>query len=353
VDAGDKQKAWLASGLATVSLDATASDDGQPNPPGALAYTWTLLDGPVAVTYSPDNTVEDPNVTFTAAGTYVFELSVSDSLADVTDEVTVHVYEESYTGLISHWKLDDSGTVAVDSVGGHNGTLEGDPVWVTGQLNGAIMLDGDGDYINCGGGSDPNTTTWADLTEEMTVSAWIKGTFDKSWQAIVNKGDSSWRLFRDTVDGDSDNASFTCNDIGAVVSGSTGSVNDNQWHHIVGTLDGVYQSIYVDGILAASSKITEGATIAVNDYNVFIGGDEQFPGLREFTGMIDEVRIYEIGLPADRVFDLFIAEGGHNSCGLDYLPGDVNGDCYVNMSDFSEMAANWLECNDITDPACQ
>jgi cyclophilin family peptidyl-prolyl cis-trans isomerase len=32
------------------------------------------------------------------------------------------------------------------------------------------------------------------------------------------------------------------------------------------------------------------------------------------------------------------------------LPGDVNGDCTVNLEDFSKMAENWLSCNSITAP---
>ncbi len=353
-DAGDKQKVWLESGAASVSLDGTASDDGQPDPPGQLSYTWTVIDGPANVVYTPSNQVEDPTVMFTTAGDYVFELFVSDGLADANDVVTVQVYPEGYTGLIAHWTLDEtSGTTAADSIGGHDGTLVGDAAWTSeGKVNGAILLDGDGDYINCGGGTDANTLSWADLTEEMTVAAWMKGTFDKSWQAIVNKGDSSWRLFRDCVNGDSDNASFTCSNIGAVASGNTGSVNDNKWHQVVGTYDGVYLSIYVDGLLAVSQRHDQG-TIAVNDYNVFIGGDDQFPGQRDFTGLIDEVRIYEIGLSADQVLDLFIADGGQNSCGLDTIVGDVNGDCYVDISDLSDMAANWLQCNDIANATCQ
>ncbi|MFH1372074.1 MAG: hypothetical protein ABII09_12430 [Planctomycetota bacterium] len=35
-----------------------------------------------------------------------------------------------------------------------------------------------------------------------------------------------------------------------------------------------------------------------------------------------------------------------------YMPGDVNEDCYVNFADFAEMAANWLECNDVSNPNC-
>jgi hypothetical protein len=36
-----------------------------------------------------------------------------------------------------------------------------------------------------------------------------------------------------------------------------------------------------------------------------------------------------------------------------YMLGDINEDCYVNFADFAEMAENWLECNDESDPQCQ
>lgn len=34
------------------------------------------------------------------------------------------------------------------------------------------------------------------------------------------------------------------------------------------------------------------------------------------------------------------------------LPGDSNGDCYVNMDDFDDLATNWLKCNNVADPNC-
>ncbi len=34
------------------------------------------------------------------------------------------------------------------------------------------------------------------------------------------------------------------------------------------------------------------------------------------------------------------------------LPGDVNGDCYVNLLDVAVLAANWLDCNNLMDVAC-
>ena len=42
-----------------------------------------------------------------------------------------------------------------------------------------------------------------------------------------------------------------------------------------------------------------------------------------------------------------------DNCGLSYLPGDINKDCYVNFADFAEMAANWRKCNDASNPQCQ
>ncbi|MCJ7673795.1 MAG: hypothetical protein MUO33_01430, partial [Sedimentisphaerales bacterium] len=51
--------------------------------------------------------------------------------------------------LVGWWKLDEaSGTTAADSSGNaHNGTLNGNPQWVTGYFGGALEFDGGGDYV--------------------------------------------------------------------------------------------------------------------------------------------------------------------------------------------------------------
>jgi hypothetical protein len=38
---------------------------------------------------------------------------------------------------------------------------------------------------------------------------------------------------------------------------------------------------------------------------------------------------------------------------VSYMPGDIHEDCYVNFADVEEMAANWLKCNDVSNPQCQ
>jgi hypothetical protein len=42
-----------------------------------------------------------------------------------------------------------------------------------------------------------------------------------------------------------------------------------------------------------------------------------------------------------------------DNCGLSYILGDLNKDCYVDFADFVEMAANWRKCNDMSNPNCQ
>ena len=47
-------------------------------------------------------------------------------------------------------------------------------------------------------------------------------------------------------------------------------------------------------------------------------------------------------------FAEFISDGGQNACGQVYSDADVNKDCYINLTDFALMAAEWLDCTDIT-----
>lgn len=72
------------------TLNGTVTDDGKPNPPGALTITWSKNSGPGTVTFSSPNTAVT-NVTFSSAGTYILQLTASDSQLSSSDTVTVTV----------------------------------------------------------------------------------------------------------------------------------------------------------------------------------------------------------------------------------------------------------------------
>ena len=203
--------------------------------------------------------------------------------------------------LLGHYKLDStSGSTAVDdSSNGNNGTLFGDPTWqpTGGHIDGAIELDGSGDWVEI------NNEPAFDITDAITVSAWIKVTaFDHAFASVVTKGDSSWRLARNN---EANVMEFACSGISnnqyGYVAGSV-NVNNGQWHHVAGVYDGARIYLYVDG----QEDISEPATgsIDTNDFKVLIGENAESAG-RTFNGLIDDVRIYHFALPAGDVLGIY------------------------------------------------
>ncbi|MFB0524015.1 MAG: LamG domain-containing protein, partial [Phycisphaerae bacterium] len=213
--------------------------------------------------------------------------------------ITGDTWSFSIGKLIGWWKFDETeGSNAHDSSGsGHTGTLLGNPRWqpARGRVGGALEFDGDGDYVNLGKKSD------FDITEQITVAAWIKvNRFDKEWQAIVSKGDSSWRVQRVR---ETDSLEFACSGLqvpGTQWGGIYGkiSVNDGQWHHATGVYDGKKLSLYVDGKLDVS--VNAPGKINVNDYPVYIGENAERTG-RFWNGLIDDVRVYNYALSQEEI----------------------------------------------------
>lgn len=86
-NAGPDQSTPLAG---SVTLNGSATDDGLPAPPAALTAAWTTVSGPGTVTFgSPGALVT--TASFSAGGTYVLRLTVSDSVLVDADDVTVTV----------------------------------------------------------------------------------------------------------------------------------------------------------------------------------------------------------------------------------------------------------------------
>jgi hypothetical protein len=133
---------------------------------------------------------------------------------------------------------------------------------------------------------------------QLTIALWIKvdpGDFTKVWQAIVNKGDSSWRLHRYSTTG---RVSFDTNGLSNTTLASVSSVDDGQWHHLAAVYDGATKYLYVDGVLENSIAVT--GDLATNDYDVTIGTDLEIAN-RQFQGMMDEVVILPEAIAADAV----------------------------------------------------
>jgi len=208
--------------------------------------------------------------------------------------------------MVGWWKFDRiEGRIAADSSGnGLDGKLVGDAHIISDFIRGNVLsLDGDGDYVNYG-----NNPAF-DITNSITITAWIKvDTFDKSWQAVVTKGDTAWRLQRER---ETDALHFACTgiDVPGDAYGSVRgkrNVNNGKWHYIAGVYDGTKTYQYVDGELDVSASAT--GSIDTNGWEVLIGENAEQTG-REWNGLMDDVRIYSYALSEDEIKALYAGRG--------------------------------------------
>jgi len=197
-------------------------------------------------------------------------------------------------GLVGHWKFNEkSGITTNDSSRYRNtGTLTGAthlPVWA----EKGIKFDGVDDYVNCGNDASLN------ITNAITISAWIKSTKTTDYNTIVSNLDinayNGYDFF--TYTGGTiymQIANATTRDTLMV----TKSVTDGTWHMVTAVSDATTLSIFVNGIFIGSGARTV-ADMTFSE-NPLIGsrhsGTDPY-----FNGSIDEVRIFNRALSANEI----------------------------------------------------
>ena len=193
-------------------------------------------------------------------------------------------------GLVGYWMFDEGGgQVALDSSGnGLDGTLNGDPQWVAGQLGGALDFDGSGDYVEIP--HDPLLS----ITDEITIAAWTNMRANASGEmAIVSKG--GWGandLPYELTETAGDVIFWQFYDDAGRDTCAPESPPVGEWHHIAGTYDGNVFKCYIDGELA--DEWAYAGTMPENTASVMIGRRSR--GGTHFNGMIDDVAIYDRAL---------------------------------------------------------
>jgi len=206
--------------------------------------------------------------------------------------------------LVGYWKLDinePSATVAVDHSGYDNhGSLRDDAHFVAGYIDEAVLLDGDGDYVNIDGYKGVLGTS------SFSVVAWIK-TSSMVDISIIGWGTGGGARFNfRTDDNNATEYSVRYSNGDGNVQGNT-AVNDGEWHHIGVTVVGGYNAdsqyvrIYTDGL-----DDTRESVDTTSDLDI-VAGEDLGIGSRPdnstsfFDGLIDEVRLYDRVLSAVEV----------------------------------------------------
>jgi len=184
--------------------------------------------------------------------------------------------------LVAWWPLDEgAGTIAMDASGnGNDGTVEGGAVWVPGVLGTALEFNGSNSYVNA-----PHISF---NDRSFTIAMWInpgQTTSDHIFFAQVQSNALDTSLHFRVIAGGTIRMGFYSNDLDS----PGGIIEVDNWYHVALWYDFENENrrIYIDGELVAEAGSTpyKGST-----GDTHIG---QWNGGEYFTGMIDDVQVYD------------------------------------------------------------
>jgi len=164
-------------------------------------------------------------------------------------------------------------------------------------------------YNRCNGGSAVGSCYFSNMTQGTTTQQGI---------GLSNRIVSSGQPY--TI-------RFFFNGVTNYITGTTG-LNINEWNHIVGTYDGSTAKIYVNGVEDASQNVV--ITPVTTAQNAVFGRFYSNFNDYYFGGFMDQVRIYNEGLSATDVTDLYnekfatlITEGSDSIYVFDQGSGNI------------------------------
>lgn len=244
----------------------------------------------------------------------------------------------SETGLVAHWKLDESsGIAAADASGsGRTGGLAG-ASWnpFGGMYSGALQFDGIDDYMYV------NAYQGITGSNPRTCAAWIKtgraaGEIMSWGNRDVNAG--RWVVWVDQT-------GVLRVDVGVGHICGTTVLTDDTWHHIAVTSDGSATdriALYVDGRIETIAEMVPGPINTLASATVKLGVF-QLPYLagNYFDGLIDDARIYNRVLSMQEIWSIA------KTATTDYACADMNMDQTVNLVDWARISQDWNTANPV------
>jgi hypothetical protein len=253
--------------------------------------------------------------------------------------------------LIGWWRFDeDAGMVAKDSGDyGNDGTLQGGPQWVLGEIIGALQFDGVDDWVQI-----PHAESLT-VNDEVTVMAWINaerftGPGGATWQGILAKSNSprSYSFYTRT----GDILQFSTAGVDTV---SNVKMKLNEWVHVAAMVVGGKHAFFVNGAPAGTGGSDIHLPGAEDTSDVLIG--RTWENNRGFLGMIDDVRIYNRSLSQEEIQEIMVGVAQPLAFRPSPRDGAVHEDTWVTLSwtpgDFAVSHDVYLgdNFNDVSDGA--
>ena len=183
---------------------------------------------------------------------------------------------------------------------GLDGTISG-AVFNSGS-SGNVVFDGINDYVSLAASSK-----YLFDTNDFSVEAWVKTT-SEGRNIALHRNSAITRYINLEIDSNAARLLMWKHPASYSIGAGTSTINDDKWHHLVGTriesVPAVY--IYVDGALEGSGA--DNALNAPESSNWYLAS--QVGGDKFMDGSISNFRIYEKALSSREVLQNYNAHRG-------------------------------------------
>ncbi|WP_211370402.1 LamG domain-containing protein, partial [Nonomuraea turkmeniaca] len=281
--------------------------------PGSAQLTWTASTDNVGVTgytvhrsatagFTPSGANQvgsTASTSFTdsgvAAGTHYYRVVAFDGSSNTSpssnEASAVVTQSPTVTGLVAAYGMNaGTGTTVADSSGtGNNGTATS-ATWAVGKYGQALSFNGTSSWVTVADSSSLR------LTSGMTLEAWVRPASVSGWRTVLMKEFGADLAYALMGSGGSGPGAFIFTSSGA----NAQAVSDlpvNTWSHVAATYDGSTLRMFVNGTQVATNPTV--GSLRTGTSPLRIGGNS---GSGEyFSGLIDEVRIYNKALTAAQI----------------------------------------------------
>ena len=176
-------------------------------------------------------------------------------------------------------------------------------------VNYALNFDGNNDFVNLG----QCEAVQAVQTSTITIECWVKTGVNQRAVMVTNRHVDDGCDFP-TLMMENGRAEIVMDDRMVIQRcTSNSSVNDNEWHHIAGTKDGNHYEIYVDGEL--DGQMDYDYDMSGSEYDLHLGHHGAWNDYH-YSGLIDEVRIWDFARSGDEIAQTMNVTLGGNEEGL-------------------------------------
>ncbi|MCH2207917.1 MAG: FecR domain-containing protein [Lentisphaerales bacterium] len=185
-----------------------------------------------------------------------------------------------------------------------NGNLKDlSPYNRVGDIKEGIVIEQDsiGEYLKFQN-TDHAWVNDIDLQSSFSLAVWVRiKQVQNSYDTILSKGDSSWRL---SLRAKSTQIHFALSGMEPEYLNSQKALEMGVWYHVTAVYDEDSMQIYINGELDSKTQVT--GTLLQNMFPVELGGNSEVH-FRNLQGDLDECRIYSKALRGSEIKRLYLS----------------------------------------------